>query len=825
MRRLLRWPVIVAAICGVFIFTASSPMFSQTAYAQDPNNPGTWVDDAAQDSNSPTLECEILNLNPLSWFGCPVIVGLQETVVGLNKAIDAMMTINVDDPNVGLFTPRYKAAWDQFRIISIGLVIVAGLIMLASQAFGFEILDAYTVKKIMPRLILAVIFIALSWDILKFLVTLSNDAGNSVRAIIYQPFKSASTTGGFGDALQIGNWTKLVSALISGAAIVTLGIAGLLSFVATAFLAILIGFLVLLVRQLAITMLVMVAPFAIALYILPNTQKFFDFWKGAMISMLVVFPIISAFIATGRVFAIVAYGNGGTAEVPLIQQLSAFFAYFLPYAALPFAFKLAGGLIATVAGIVNDRGKGGFDRLSKFRQEKAASNVQAMKEGTRYSNNNKLGRGFNNMTFGAALAGRGGLFNKQRKAAAWEQRRTMLAAQHAKSDDAQTAQFNDSLLQAQTYKGAQEAREKMADDFGLVEAKKKDKSLDGERQELIKSGRAENEDEAARILADRDVEKAISAVKANGGWSLARSQYAANQLAATGTGYDNQEQMLKTIARVSNGNKNTAAALIGSARGAGEKAGRYDLKASFGDQLGAIEHAMEHQGEIPEAVMTKLQINATQGLSATQRATAKPKATENSVKVLTKELDNQLKIANDGNVDIGTRRQAAELAGSYTATLKNMEGARMFGSEQYAQALFKSGGLESSAQVNQNINTVSQIHQEMRPPQQQRMSQGPPVHVKVDVSQPGGVSATAAPGGGSGAAPEVVATAHASTEQPKTPRPSAPTPIYKQATPQPASNVYDIREAVARKMEQENSSRGQYSPQDIDAMRDRDEAA
>jgi hypothetical protein len=806
MRRLLRWPVIVAAICGVFIFTAASPMFSQTAHAQLPSLPPA----ADQDTSSPTLECEILNLNPLSWFGCPVIAALQESVVQLNKAIDAMMTINIDDPNVGLFTPRYKAAWDQFRIISIGLVIVAGLIMLASQAFGFEILDAYTVKKIMPRLILAVIFIALSWDILKFLVTLSNDAGNSVRAIIYQPFKNAGTAGGFGDALQIGNWTKLVSALISGAAIVTLGIAGLMSFVATAFLAILVAFLVLLVRQLAITMLVMVAPFAIALYILPNTQKFFDFWKGAMLSMLVVFPIISAFIATGRVFAIVAYGNGGTAEVPLIQQISAFFAYFVPYAALPFAFKLAGGLIATVAGIVNDRGKGGFDRLSKFRQEKAASNIQAMKEGTRYSNNNKLGRGFNNMTFGAALAGRGGIFNKQRKAAAWEQRRTLLAAQHAKSDDAQTAQFNDSLLQAQTYKGAQEAREKMADDFGLVDKAKKDKSLDGERQKLIESGQADNEDEAARILANRDVEKSISAVKANGGWSLARSQYAANQLAATGTGYDDQEQMLKTIARVSNGNKNTAAALIGSARGAGDKAGRYDLKASFGSQLNAITHAMDHQGEIPKEVMTSLAINAAQGASATARAQAKPKATENSVKVLTNELDHNLKVANDATVDVGTRRKAAETAGSITATLKNMEGARMFGSEQYAKALFdpKVQGLETSAQINQNIRTVSEIHQELRPPQGGHTSQQAPVNVNVGVNQQGGATAQSAPGGGgAGPAQNINVTA------------KAPTPIYTQVPrQQPDNKVIDIREAIARKMEQENSSRGRYSPQDIAGM-------
>lgn len=374
-RNLFRWPVMVAASCGVFLFT-SVTMMPQPAYA---------LSDGNQDTGSPTLECEILSANPANWFICPLVVGMQETVNGLNKGIDAMLNIDTSNSPRGLFNDTYKEVWNRFRIIAIGIVIIAGLVMLASQAFGLEILDAYTVRKTLPRLGIAIIAIALSWDIMRFLVGLSNDAGNGIRAMIYQPFREALTVGPnaspYGNSIIIGDFTTFLAVLAGGAAIVTLGIAALFSFIATALLAVFIGFLVLLGRQMIITILVLIAPFAIACFVLPNTQKVFDFWKGTLLSMLVVFPIISAFIATGRVFALVAYGNGGAGDIPLIQQLTAFFAFFIPYFALPFAFRLAGGAIATIAGIANDRGRGGFDRLSGFRQNRMQQRFEDARAG------------------------------------------------------------------------------------------------------------------------------------------------------------------------------------------------------------------------------------------------------------------------------------------------------------------------------------------------------------------------------------------------------------------------------------------------------------
>lgn len=276
---------------------------TQDPIAAAPTTPPTGTTNQNQDDDSPTISCEILSANPINWFICPIVTGLQESVNGLNNAIDAMMTIDASGGSGSVFNDKFHNAWGQFRLIGLGIVIIAGLVMIASQAFGLEIVDALTVRRVLPRLVIAVIFITISWPLMKFVIVLTNDVGNSIRAIIYSPFKADN------NPIALSNWTTFVAALVGGAAITTMGIAALASFVVTAALAVLVGFLTLLIRQLVIMFLVIVSPLAIACYVLPNTQKAFNFWKDTLISLLLMFPIVSALIAIGRVFALVAYNQ------------------------------------------------------------------------------------------------------------------------------------------------------------------------------------------------------------------------------------------------------------------------------------------------------------------------------------------------------------------------------------------------------------------------------------------------------------------------------------------------------------------------------------
>ncbi len=321
--------------------------------------------------DDPNLQCGTM-WNPLNWYICPVIKGINAMVNTLDNGINSLLAMDDDkifnrcttanDTDCSSTASGYYAAWESFRGIALGILVVAAIGMLIAQGFGFEFLDAYTIKKILPRLVIAIIGIALSWELMRFFVEFTNDLGYGIRQIIYFPFK------GLNSSLQLGGGATVAVTLLTGAGLLGLGIIGLLSFAATALLAVAIAFLVLILRQLIIIVLILLAPIAIACYILPNTQGAWKLWSDSFIRALLMFPIIVAFLAVGRVFALVTMAPDNGAQVSAIYQLVGFAAYFLPYFLIPLTFRFAGGVMRTIGGFTNDQGRGGFDRLRKFRQ-------------------------------------------------------------------------------------------------------------------------------------------------------------------------------------------------------------------------------------------------------------------------------------------------------------------------------------------------------------------------------------------------------------------------------------------------------------------------
>ena len=315
-----------------------------------------------------------MTADPLSWFICPVINMISGAVSKMQSIIDNLLEFDVAtvfDRNKES-GQAYYTAWNSFRLVGIAVVVIAGLVMVITQALGLEVFDAYTVKKMVPRLFLAAVGISLSWYLLQFLANFTNDVGLAVRHMIYWPFRNI----GDGNTGLTGAGGFLAGDLVAGGVLFTLTIGGVLSLVATAGLAALIAFLVLILRQMVLILLILLAPLAIALYVLPNTQKVYQLWWDSISKGFMMFPIIVAFIATGRVFSVVAANAGGNGIHSTINQIISLIAFFLPYFALPFTFKLAGGAIGTLAGLTNDRSRGAFDRLKNFRQQGAARKHQ-----------------------------------------------------------------------------------------------------------------------------------------------------------------------------------------------------------------------------------------------------------------------------------------------------------------------------------------------------------------------------------------------------------------------------------------------------------------
>jgi len=563
-------------------------------------------------------DCDFKFFNPLTWVICPMVDGINTAVDQLDIAINNLLTVNTarifDASETDSTGYAYKGAWNSFRYIGIAIIVISALIVIISSAFGFEILDAYTIRKTLPRLLIALLVITLSWEILYFLISLSNDVGNGVRWIIYEPFSEWQD-------LELGQGSLMLSNLLLGVGLATLGIMGLLSFGLTALLAALIAFLVLMLRELIIIFLVIIAPIGIACMILPNTRKVWEFWQKALISMLVAFPIIAGMIAVGRVFSATIYANGTASG---LEEIIAFIAYLLPYFLLPFAFRIAGGMLATLAGFANDRGRGMFDGLRKYRANEQKRNWAAMKAGNRMQGSmlgtRTAARMFNRTTAGLGTGVKGRFGVGRRGTEAVSQVRSNASAELMKDPRMQAIINDDNALRAATYSNAAAARKGVA-------------------AHLLRTGMASNSEDA-----DDQARRAVAAVQASVGFGRPQALAAAQAMVDTGTAYHDIQDMSETIARASGGIDSSIANLAGYANSKNKAVGRHDLAPGFGSlmKLSQAEAAVASGSptmstDAREAAYAEATEAAWRSGSLYQHANDKPRNIERAIEHFTKE--------------------------------------------------------------------------------------------------------------------------------------------------------------------------------------------
>lgn len=322
--------------------------------AQDQTTP----DDTSATTN--TDPCAVLgNDVPMRWLACALLTAGAGAATVFYNMVQTLLYM----PTSSIFTQNFTQVASTFRIIGMALIIIAGLIMIIAQATGSDLVDAYTIKKVLPKLGIALVGMAVALPLLKFAVNITNDLGIAAGDVIVR-------LGGSGAGGASATITDNIGAIFLGLAGVT--VAGVvwgwaaLTFIGTAALGLLIGVIVLAVRQMAIIVLIMIAPLAIAASVLPGTDKLWKFWRSTLLSTLMMFPIIMMFLKAGEFMAGIFASMATTENNGLFTVLGAII-YFAPYFMIPLAFKMAGGLISTVFGMMNDRGKGLFDRMSKFR--------------------------------------------------------------------------------------------------------------------------------------------------------------------------------------------------------------------------------------------------------------------------------------------------------------------------------------------------------------------------------------------------------------------------------------------------------------------------
>lgn len=346
------------SICSLSAAATSTQQLATACGASDCSNVGDSLAGLTQGSapgsdHSNNVTCDTGGFG-INWILCPVF----NSVAG----ISGWLFSNIVQPFLRT-TPistdpsdtTYKI-WSNFRVYGDIFLVIALLVVVFGQSLGGGLIDAYTAKKVLPRLLAAAILINLSIYVVAALVDITNILGGGIGNIMTAPLKGAGAfnispsgvqggeiLGLSGVGIIGGLGAGVLGLLASASAIANFAVFIALFVIMPVVFGLLAAFLTLVVRKAMILALILVSPIAFALYCLPNTEQYFKKWWELLIQTLAVYPIVIIFFAVADILSVTIMQANGSANV--IAPIISFVLQFLPLLFIPYAFRLAGGAI------------------------------------------------------------------------------------------------------------------------------------------------------------------------------------------------------------------------------------------------------------------------------------------------------------------------------------------------------------------------------------------------------------------------------------------------------------------------------------------------
>lgn len=210
--------------------------------------------------------------------------------------------------------------WESLRNLANALLAVIFLFVIYSQITNLGISN-YGIKKILPRLIIMSILINISFFVVQAAVDISNVLGKTLHDLIAEDATARIATvkmegllemivGGATITLGAAAVGTLLAPMISApAAIIFLAV-----IIIPAIIGIIAAVITLFVRGLVLHFVAVLAPIAMAAYVLPNTQSLFDKWMKVFSSILFLYPAASIYFGALKVGAAMAITEGGILE-------------------------------------------------------------------------------------------------------------------------------------------------------------------------------------------------------------------------------------------------------------------------------------------------------------------------------------------------------------------------------------------------------------------------------------------------------------------------------------------------------------------------------
>lgn len=252
--------------------------------------------------------------------------------------------------------------------------------------------DAYTLRKIAPRLLLAVIGVNLSIYLCVAAVDIATVAGHGIGQLIRGPFDVAGVLDSPKIDQGAGNIAVGASAilllLVAVPAFKGGALATLFFLMLPVFVLILSILITLVLRQALVVLLTMVAPVAIVLSVLPGTEKYFKQWWDLFVKTLVVYPLIAALFAVSDVLTAISFAasNQGGNTTGAVDVISGVMFAFMPLVMIPFAFRFAGGALGAMSNATAGM-RGMANRMASGRlQKNFQKGYQDIKAGGLFTN-------------------------------------------------------------------------------------------------------------------------------------------------------------------------------------------------------------------------------------------------------------------------------------------------------------------------------------------------------------------------------------------------------------------------------------------------------
>lgn len=190
-----------------------------------------------------------------------------------------------------------KQVWTSFRDISNILIVIALIGVIFSQITGLGFSN-YAIKKALPKIIVTAILISLSYYFVQIIIDLSNVLGVSIhdlfRSIANEAYDKGTATNVSWNSLLIIAGNKIVDVIL----IIVISVIGLLTWLSMQIL--------LSIRLALIVLVVAMAPIGIASQLIPGLKRLGDTWWQALISAVLVYPMISLLYSFGYLTSLLA---------------------------------------------------------------------------------------------------------------------------------------------------------------------------------------------------------------------------------------------------------------------------------------------------------------------------------------------------------------------------------------------------------------------------------------------------------------------------------------------------------------------------------------